>query len=230
MSERKSVSGSFFRTSRRSCSLPRGPGRRSAQRAWRCWSQVWSHSMVRSGSTARWYEFAYNNVAPLTIDAGAGPIRGSRQSHPGSPRRIWRVPTHRTRFLSQTAARVLGAAHRRVSRRVGSEPEVVHRVEAAAGSLLVARAGRAAQFSSSTRWASRISRTSRSCISRRGTGPATVNGYSGFLPRSYRDLEVSTENFPLKATVAYLQSRGVTHVAVHCGSGPMRPARWRSRA
>ena len=44
-----------------------------------------------------------------------------------------------------------------------------------------------------------------------------VNGYSGFIPRSYRDLEMATENFPLEQTVPYLQSRGVTHVTIHCG-------------
>jgi hypothetical protein len=45
----------------------------------------------------------------------------------------------------------------------------------------------------------------------------TVNGYSGFLPSSYRELEISTEKFPLQDTVAYLHKRGVTHVAIHCG-------------
>jgi len=44
----------------------------------------------------------------------------------------------------------------------------------------------------------------------------TVNGYSGFFPKSYQELEASTEGFPTGNTVAYLQGRGVTHVAVHC--------------
>jgi hypothetical protein len=43
-----------------------------------------------------------------------------------------------------------------------------------------------------------------------------VNGYSGFLPRSYWELEVSTDGFPLGDSVPYLQKRGVTHVALHC--------------
>ena len=44
----------------------------------------------------------------------------------------------------------------------------------------------------------------------------TVNGYSGFFPKSYQELEASTAGFPMGNTVAYLQGRGVTHVAVHC--------------
>ncbi len=43
-----------------------------------------------------------------------------------------------------------------------------------------------------------------------------VNGYSGFIPRSFKELTDSTENFPLDGTVDYLKSRGVTHVTIHC--------------
>lgn len=44
----------------------------------------------------------------------------------------------------------------------------------------------------------------------------TVNGYSGFTPKSYEQLSERTLGFPLGNTVAYLQSRGVTHVTLHC--------------
>lgn len=44
----------------------------------------------------------------------------------------------------------------------------------------------------------------------------TVNGYSGFSPRSYGDLVDKTLDFPLGDSVPYLRQRGVTHVALHC--------------
>jgi hypothetical protein len=43
-----------------------------------------------------------------------------------------------------------------------------------------------------------------------------VNGYSGFIPRSYKVLAESTEGFPTGGTVDYLKKIGVTHVTVHC--------------
>ena len=45
----------------------------------------------------------------------------------------------------------------------------------------------------------------------------TVNGYSGFTPKSYTELSERTAGFPLGDTVPYLQQRGVTHVSLHCG-------------
>jgi hypothetical protein len=44
----------------------------------------------------------------------------------------------------------------------------------------------------------------------------TVNGYSGFFPKSFVELTEASDGFPLGETVPYLQKRGVTHVAVHC--------------
>ena len=93
------------------------------------------------GFNGSWYEFAYNNVAPLRsmrVPARFAVLVNLTLALLGG---FGASRLDRSRFLSQTAARVLGAAHRCVSRRVGSEPEAVHRVEAAAASLLVARAG-----------------------------------------------------------------------------------------
>jgi hypothetical protein len=44
----------------------------------------------------------------------------------------------------------------------------------------------------------------------------TVNGYSGYIPASYVELDSRIDGFPLGGSVAYLQSRGVTNVALHC--------------
>jgi hypothetical protein len=44
-----------------------------------------------------------------------------------------------------------------------------------------------------------------------------VNGYSGFLPRSYHEHLAALRSFPDDASLAYLRSIGVTHVAVHPG-------------
>ena len=44
-----------------------------------------------------------------------------------------------------------------------------------------------------------------------------VNGYSGFLPRSYHEHLAGLRSFPDDAALAYLRRIGVTHVAVHPG-------------
>ena len=44
----------------------------------------------------------------------------------------------------------------------------------------------------------------------------TVNGYSGYTPQSYERLVDRMQRFPAGESVAYLQSRGVTHVTVTC--------------
>jgi hypothetical protein len=44
-----------------------------------------------------------------------------------------------------------------------------------------------------------------------------VNGYSGFLPRSYHEHLAALRNFPDEASLAYLRRVGVTHVSVHPG-------------
>jgi hypothetical protein len=44
-----------------------------------------------------------------------------------------------------------------------------------------------------------------------------VNGYSGFLPRSYHEHLAALRTFPDDASLAYLRRIGVTHVAVHPG-------------
>ncbi len=44
-----------------------------------------------------------------------------------------------------------------------------------------------------------------------------VNGYSGFIPKSYADLRVEIAKFPSAEAVAALRRRGVTHVTVNCG-------------
>jgi hypothetical protein len=43
-----------------------------------------------------------------------------------------------------------------------------------------------------------------------------VNGYSGFMPPTYRMLAESTAGFPESGTVDSLKGVGVTHVTVHC--------------
>jgi len=44
-----------------------------------------------------------------------------------------------------------------------------------------------------------------------------VNGYSGFIPKSYADLRMDIAMFPSADAVAALRRRGVTHVTVNCG-------------
>ena len=44
-----------------------------------------------------------------------------------------------------------------------------------------------------------------------------INGYSGFIPRSYADLRLEIAAFPTAGAVAALRRRGVTHVTVNCG-------------
>jgi hypothetical protein len=50
-----------------------------------------------------------------------------------------------------------------------------------------------------------------------------VNGYSGFLPRSYDAHYEAMRTFPDDRSLAYLRQLGVTHVAVHSG-GYRHPA------
>ena len=44
-----------------------------------------------------------------------------------------------------------------------------------------------------------------------------VNGYSGFVPKSYQDLHRDLALFPAAEAVDALRTRGVTHVTVNCG-------------
>jgi hypothetical protein len=44
-----------------------------------------------------------------------------------------------------------------------------------------------------------------------------VNGYSGFIPASYTDLQRAIESFPSPAALGALRDRGVTHVTINCG-------------
>ena len=46
-----------------------------------------------------------------------------------------------------------------------------------------------------------------------------VNGYSGFVPKSYQDLRRDIVLFPAAEAVDALRTRGVTHVTVNCGLG-----------
>jgi hypothetical protein len=46
-----------------------------------------------------------------------------------------------------------------------------------------------------------------------------VNGYSGFIPRSYADLRKEMATFPSAEGIAALRRRGVTHVTVNCALG-----------
>jgi len=43
-----------------------------------------------------------------------------------------------------------------------------------------------------------------------------VNGYSGNSPHSYTGLVNGVDEFPLKGSVDYLRSVGVTHVTLNC--------------
>jgi len=43
-----------------------------------------------------------------------------------------------------------------------------------------------------------------------------VNGYSGFIPTSYDRLLQRVSTFPDAASLKYLESVGVTHIALHC--------------
>ena len=44
-----------------------------------------------------------------------------------------------------------------------------------------------------------------------------VNGYSGYIPRSYVELAPALEQFPRGDSPAVLRTRGVTHVILNCG-------------
>jgi hypothetical protein len=44
-----------------------------------------------------------------------------------------------------------------------------------------------------------------------------VNGYSGFVPKSYQDLRRDLALFPAAEAVEALRKRGVTHITVNCG-------------
>jgi hypothetical protein len=44
-----------------------------------------------------------------------------------------------------------------------------------------------------------------------------INGYSGFMPKSYDEFQVGVADFPGPQALATLKSRGVTHVSVNCG-------------
>jgi hypothetical protein len=43
-----------------------------------------------------------------------------------------------------------------------------------------------------------------------------LNGYSGYLPVTYKDLQQEMEDFPLGDTLPRLRREGVTHVTVNC--------------
>jgi hypothetical protein len=43
-----------------------------------------------------------------------------------------------------------------------------------------------------------------------------LNGYSGFMPRSYKEFAAGVRDFPAADAVQLLKSRGVTHVTVNC--------------
>ena len=168
------------------------------------------------GFNGRWYEFAYNNVAPL---------------------RSMRVPARFAVLVNLTLALLGGFGASRLSGLASSVKQrrafwvlltVVFLAESAPSQKLFTVWKRPPPLYSSLgpRSGAVLFEYPMSLENFQNFAylyfstwhwTRTVNGYSGFLPRSYRDLEVSTENFPLKATVAYLQSRGVTHVAVHCG-------------
>jgi hypothetical protein len=44
-----------------------------------------------------------------------------------------------------------------------------------------------------------------------------VNGYSGFIPKSYADFHAEMAHFPDDAGIDALRRRGVTYVSVNCG-------------
>ena len=44
-----------------------------------------------------------------------------------------------------------------------------------------------------------------------------VNGYSGYIPRSYQALAPALMDFPRGETPAALRTYGVTHVILNCG-------------
>ncbi len=46
-----------------------------------------------------------------------------------------------------------------------------------------------------------------------------VNGYSGFIPKSYADLRKEMATFPSAEGVSALRRRGVTHVTINCALG-----------
>ncbi len=44
-----------------------------------------------------------------------------------------------------------------------------------------------------------------------------VNGYSGFMPKSYEEFEQGVKDFPGPGSIETMKARGVTHVTVNCG-------------
>jgi hypothetical protein len=44
-----------------------------------------------------------------------------------------------------------------------------------------------------------------------------VNGYSGFMPKSYDEFEQGVRDFPGPHSIETMKARGVTHVTVNCG-------------
>jgi hypothetical protein len=46
-----------------------------------------------------------------------------------------------------------------------------------------------------------------------------VNGYSGFIPKSYADFTKEVATFPDAVAIGALRRRGVTHVTINCGLG-----------
>jgi hypothetical protein len=44
-----------------------------------------------------------------------------------------------------------------------------------------------------------------------------VNGYSGFMPKSYDEFEQGVRDFPGPRSIETMKARGVTHVTVNCG-------------
>jgi hypothetical protein len=49
-----------------------------------------------------------------------------------------------------------------------------------------------------------------------------VNGYSGFVPASYEDLEIQMRAFPSTESLDALRRHGVTHITVNCAFYPRR--------
>ena len=44
-----------------------------------------------------------------------------------------------------------------------------------------------------------------------------INGYSGFMPKSYDEYRAGVVDFPGPGSIATMKRRGVTHVTVNCG-------------
>lgn len=56
-----------------------------------------------------------------------------------------------------------------------------------------------------------------------------VNGYSGFIPKSYGDLWTDVRDFPDPTAIAALRRRGVTHVSINCALSDAGCDRFRDR-